>query len=81
MLTIFNTQKVKEFLNDMLIKAKPFAQKEFDELAQFAKDLDGKTDLQKWDSAFYAEKLKKKLFNLDLILIIQLLMLTLKILQ
>jgi Zn-dependent oligopeptidase len=57
--------KVKEFLNDMLIKAKPFAQKEFDELAQFAKDLDGKTDLQKWDSAFYAEKLKKKLFNLD----------------
>lgn len=57
--------KVKEFLNDMLIKAKPFAQKEFDELAQFAKDLDGTTDLQKWDSAFYAEKLKKKLFNLD----------------
>ncbi|MDB9932780.1 M3 family metallopeptidase [Flavobacteriales bacterium] len=57
--------KVKEFLNDMLIKAKPSAQKEFDELAQFAKDLDGTTDLQKWDSAFYAEKLKKKLFNLD----------------
>ena len=57
--------KVKEFLNDMLIKAKPFAQKEFDELAQFAKDLDSTTDLQKWDSAFYAEKLKKKLFNLD----------------
>ena len=57
--------KVKEFLNDMLIKAKPFAQKEFDELAQFAKDLDGTTDLQKWDSAFYSEKLKKKLFNLD----------------
>ncbi len=57
--------KVNEFLNEMLSKAKPFAQKEFEELAQFAKELDGITDFQKWDSSYYAEKLKKKLFNLD----------------
>lgn len=57
--------KVNEFLNDMLSKAKPFAQKEFDVLANFAKELDGITDFQKWDSSYYAEKLKKKLFNLD----------------
>ena len=57
--------KVNGFLNEMLEKAKPFAQKEFDKLASFAKELDGIEELQKWDSAFYAEKLKKKLFNLD----------------
>ena len=58
-------EKVNQFLGEMLEKAKPFAQKEFDELAQFAKDLDGITEFQKWDSSYYAEKLKKKLFNLD----------------
>ena len=58
-------EKVNEFLNEMLSKAKPFAQKEFDVLANFAKELDGITDFQKWDSSYYAEKLKKKLFNLD----------------
>ncbi|MEN8928855.1 MAG: M3 family metallopeptidase [Flavobacteriales bacterium] len=60
-----NPEKVNEFLGEMLEKAKPFAQKEFDDLAQFAKDLDGIADFMKWDSAYYAEKLKKKLFNLD----------------
>ncbi len=58
-------EKVNGFLNDMLTKSKPFAQKEFDQLAQFAKELDGITDFMKWDSAYYSEKLKKKLFNLD----------------
>ena len=58
-------EKVNQFLGEMLEKAKPFAQKEFDDLAQFAKDLDGITEFQKWDSSYYAEKLKKKLFNLD----------------
>lgn len=60
-----NPAKVNQFLNEMLDKAKPFAQQEFDKLAKFAKELDGITDFQKWDSAFYSEKLKKKLFNLD----------------
>ena len=60
-----NPEKVNEFLNEMLEKSKPFAQKEFDELASFAKELDGIEQLQKWDSAYYAEKLKKKLFELD----------------
>ena len=58
-------EKVNGFLNDMLTKSKPFAQKEFDQLAQFAKELDGITDFMKWDLAYYSEKLKKKLFNLD----------------
>ncbi len=58
-------EKVNDFLNDLLDKAKPFAKKEFDQLEAFAKDLDGIDHLKKWDSAYYSEKLKNKLFNLD----------------
>jgi peptidyl-dipeptidase Dcp len=58
-------QKVKEFLNDLLLKAKPAAQKEFSELTAFAKETGGPEKLEKWDGAYYSEKLKQKLFNLD----------------
>ncbi|TBW27409.1 M3 family metallopeptidase [Gramella sp. KN1008] len=58
-------EKVDSFLNEMLEKAKPAAEREFKELENFAKDLDGIDQLQKWDAAFYGEKLKQKLFNLD----------------
>ncbi|WNM20099.1 M3 family metallopeptidase [Flavobacterium capsici] len=60
-----NPEKVISFLNDMLEKAKPAAQKQFEELTAFAKELDGINHLEKWDSAYYSEKLKQKLFNLD----------------
>ncbi len=58
-------EKVKSFLNELLEKAKPAAQKEFDELTAFAKELDGIDHIEKWDGAYYSEKLKQKLFNLD----------------
>jgi len=57
--------QVKSFLNELLTKAKPAAEREFKTLQNFAKDLDGIDQLQKWDSAYYSEKLKQKLFNLD----------------
>lgn len=57
--------KVKTFLNDLLAKAKPAAKREFAELTDFAKELDGIEQLEKWDGAYYSEKLKQKLFNLD----------------
>ncbi|MHA7843366.1 MAG: M3 family metallopeptidase [Winogradskyella sp.] len=58
-------EKVNDFLNELLEKAKPAAEKEFEELETFAKELDGIEQLQKWDSAYYSEKLKQKLFDLD----------------
>ena len=58
-------EKVKAFLNDLLEKAKPAAHKEFAELTAFAKELDGIEQLEKWDGAYYSEKLKQKLFSLD----------------
>lgn len=60
-----NPDKVKSFLNDLLDKAKPAAQREFAELTAFAKELDGIDHLEKWDGSYYSEKLKQKLFNLD----------------
>ena len=56
---------VHQFLNELLEKAKPAAIEEFENLEAFAKDLDGITQLQKWDGAYYSEKLKQKRFSLD----------------
>lgn len=58
-------EKVKSFLNELLQKAKPAAQREFDQLSAFAKKQDGLDHLEKWDGAYYSEKLKQQLFNLD----------------
>jgi Zn-dependent oligopeptidase len=60
-----NPDTVIRFLTDLLQKAKPVASKEFQQLSDFAKELDGIEQLQKWDGAYYTEKLKNKLFNLD----------------
>ena len=57
--------KVQKFLDDILVKAKPAAKKEFDELADFALKTDNIQSLQKWDNAFYTEKLKQAKFDLD----------------
>jgi len=58
-------EKVLSFSKDLLEKAKPAAKKEFENLEEYAKKLDGIDQLQKWDSAYYSEKLKKELFCLD----------------
>ena len=58
-------ETVVDFLNNLLEKAKPFAEKEIQELADFAQKTDGIENLQRWDHAFYAEKLKQEKFNLS----------------
>ncbi len=57
--------KVYDFLKELLEKAKPAAEREFEQLKHFAKNLDGLEKLEKWDGAYYSEKLKQELFNLD----------------
>ena len=60
-----NPNTVIDFSNNLLEKAKPAAVREFKNLTNYAKKLDGIEELQKWDGAYYAEKLKKELFDLD----------------
>ena len=57
-------QKVLEFLNELLTKAKPFAEKEVEELSVLAK-ADGITEMQSYDHAYYAEKLRKQKFDFN----------------
>ena len=57
--------KVQSFLSDLVAKAKPAAQREFAQLTAFAQELDQLDALEKWDSAYYSEKLKQKLYSVD----------------
>ena len=56
---------VLSFLKDLKVKSLPVAQSEYKELSAFARKLDGIETLQKWDIAYYSEKLKKKRFDID----------------
>lgn len=58
-------EKAKDFLEGLLKKSIRKAKEEFNELETFAKGLDNIDRLEKWDSAFYTEKLKQKLYDFD----------------
>ncbi|MCS5489123.1 M3 family metallopeptidase [Algoriphagus limi] len=58
-------EEVLKFLEDLLEKAKPKAEEEVAELAEFAKKLDGIEKLERWDFAYYSELLKKEKYELD----------------
>lgn len=58
-------EKVERFLEELAEKAKPAALREYQQLEEFAQDLDGIDRLEKWDSAYYSEKLRQKLFDFD----------------
>lgn len=56
--------QVTSFLNELLEKAKPYAEKEIEELKTLAK-ANGIEEMQSYDHAFYAEKLRKQKFDID----------------
>ena len=56
--------KVLDFLNELLAKATPHAQKEIEELKALAK-ADGIDDMQGFDHSYYAEKLRKAKYDLN----------------
>ena len=60
-----SADSVLSFLYDLMQKAKPHAQKEVQELEDFAKKIDNIDRLEKWDFGYYAEKLKKEKYEVD----------------
>ncbi len=56
---------VTTFLEDLLEQALPAGKQDVGEVRKFAQELDGIDVLQRWDYAYYAEKLKKAHFNID----------------
>lgn len=57
--------KVEDFLNDLLERALPKAKEEVLEIEEFMKELGATHELQRWDWAYYSEKLRKKKYDLD----------------
>ncbi|PID68973.1 MAG: peptidase M3 [Flavobacteriia bacterium] len=58
-------ETVRNFLDELLTKAKPFAEKEYDRLQDFANRKGLNDTLRLWDAGYYTEKLKKATFDLD----------------
>lgn len=57
--------KVKDFLNDLLEKALPKAKEEVEELKAYIKKLGDDIELERWDWAYYSQKLKNEKYQLD----------------
>jgi len=57
--------KVMDFLREIERYSKDAAQKDVDEVAEFAKKTDGIEDLQRWDFGYYSEKLKMEKYAID----------------
>ncbi len=53
-------KQVIEFLRDLASRAKPYAQRDLEELREFARTEMNLPDLQAWDVAFASEKLKER---------------------
>ncbi len=56
-------QRVLGFLHELIAKAKPVAQRELEELRQFARNKLAIDDLQPWDVGYASEKLRQQLFD------------------
>ena len=58
-----NPGQVVDFLTDLAEKSKPFAVSELEELQQFANEQFGVAELNAWDIAYYAEKLRQQRYE------------------
>lgn len=56
---------VNKFLEDLLVYSKPKAEQDIEDLKAFAKDKHNVETINRWDFAYYSEKLKKEKFNID----------------
>ena len=60
-----SVDEVVEFLEQLADKGRAFADQELADLKAFAKEESGSDEFNVWDSAFYAEKLKHKRFDIS----------------
>jgi len=58
-------EKVEKFLNELYLASKPAAFRDFNKVRQFAENYQHEGSLQRYDWAYYSEKLKKKLYDID----------------
>jgi len=57
--------KVEAFLNNLYNASKPAAYRDYEKIKSFGIKNGHKDSIERWDWAFYSEKLKKELFDID----------------
>ncbi len=62
---VHDPQKVLTFLQDLIARVKPVAEREFQQLQEFAKSYNGQADLAAWDIAYYSEKLQQNRYHIS----------------
>lgn len=60
-----SSQKVNDFLNELHLASRPYAENELQELRDFAQEEGLETELKPWDFNFYSERLKTKKYGFD----------------
>lgn len=58
-------KQVMKFLKELADKAKPFAERDYQELKDFAKEEYGIQALSPWDIAYYSEKMRQKRYAIS----------------
>ena len=58
-------EKVEKFQEELYQASKPAASRDFDHIRQFAESIGHTGTIERWDWAYFSEKLKKKLFDID----------------
>ena len=58
-------EKVEIFLEKLYTASKPAALRDYNNIRNFAKSIGHSGSVERWDWAFYSEKLKKKLYDID----------------
>lgn len=58
-------EKVRTFLEELYQASQPAAIRDFGQVSRSAESLGHKGSIERWDWAYYSEKLKKNLYNID----------------
>ncbi len=58
-------EQVLDFLNDLAMRSRPIAEKEFSELKAYANEVAGMTELEAWDVTYFAEKLRQQRYSIS----------------
>jgi peptidyl-dipeptidase Dcp len=59
------TGKVENFLDELYVASKPAAMRDFNNIRLFAESSGHNGTLERWDWAYFSEKLKKNLYEID----------------
>ncbi|HBX35980.1 MAG TPA: oligopeptidase A [Pseudohongiella sp.] len=60
-----SVERVNQFLDDLIHYSRPAAEREYQELCEFAEERYGVTSLNAWDITYFSEKLRKECYDIS----------------